>query len=189
MSANASTPGWLTGLDRMTEGLGRCVSWLVVIMMLVEFTIVMLRYAFNINSIPMQESVMYMHAAVFLLAASYTLKHDGHVRVDIFYQRMSHRGKSWVDLGGTLFLLFPVMTFILLSSLGYVSDSWGIKEASPESGGLPGVYLLKTLIPAIAILMMLQGVAEAGRHLLFLMGRLPSPHASDDTPDHDEELV
>ena len=67
--------------------------------------------------------------------------------------------------------------------------SWGIKEASPESGGLPGVYLLKTLIPAIAILMMLQGVAEAGRHLLFLMGRLPSPHASDDTPDHDEELV
>ncbi|WP_158772446.1 TRAP transporter small permease subunit [Cobetia sp. L2A1] len=189
MSATASTPGWLTGLDRMTEGLGRCVSWLVVIMMLVEFAIVMLRYAFNVNSIQMQESVMYMHAAVFLLAASYTLKNDNHVRVDIFYQRMSHRGKSLVDLGGTLFLLFPVMIFIFLTSFGYVGDSWRIHESSPESGGLPGVYLLKTLLPAIAVLMLLQGVAEAGRHLLFLCGRLPSPHASEDTPDHDEELV
>ncbi|WP_438883351.1 TRAP transporter small permease subunit, partial [Bacillus cereus group sp. Bce013] len=83
------------------------IAWLVIIMMLVQFAIVIMRYWLGINSIVMQESVMYMHAAVFMLGAAWTLKRDGHVRVDIFYRRLSDRGRAWIDLMGTLLLLIP----------------------------------------------------------------------------------
>lgn len=186
MNRASSVPPILAWIDGITERLGKGLAWLILLMMLIQFLIVVLRYIFNFNSIPMQESVMYMHAAVFLLAAAYTLKHDGHVRVDIFYRRLPARRKAWVDLFGTLFLLLPVMGFIIASSLGYVVKSWAILEGSPESGGIPAVFLLKTLIPLFAGLMILQGIAEIIRNALIISGRL-TPSSENDS--HLEERV
>jgi len=157
-------------LEHFAEQTGRAVSWLTLIMVLVTVTVVMLRYLFDAGSIALQESITYLHAVVFMLGAAYTLKHDGHVRVDIFYQKRSPRARAWVDLVGTLLLLMPVCIFILVSSLGYVSASWEIQEGSREAGGLDGVYLLKTTIPLMAVLMLLQGCAMALRSLLEILG-------------------
>ncbi|ATJ81122.1 TRAP transporter small permease subunit [Halomonas beimenensis] len=183
MPQSRELPSLIERLDRLSEWLGRSLSWLILLMMLIQFLIVVLRYVFSVNSIPMQESVMYMHATVFMLAAGYTLRHDGHVRVDIFYRAMTAKRKALVDLLGTLLLLAPVMIFVILVSLGYVGKSWRILEGSPESGGIPGVFLLKTLIPLFAGLMLLQGLVEAWRNVLVLTGRL----APKEEEDHHEE--
>lgn len=185
MKHASSVPAPLAWIDGITERLGRAVAWLVLVMMLIQFLVVVLRYVFNINIISMQESIMYMHAAVFLLAAPYTLKHQGHVRVDIFYRVSSIRRKAWTDLLGTLLLLIPFMSFILFSSWDYVARSWSMLEGSPESGGIPAVFLLKTLIPVFAILMIMQGVAEIVRNALIISGRLTTPSESDQA----EELL
>ena len=168
MKALSLVADWLDGFSEWT---GRIIAWLTLGMVLVTFLIVVLRYAFNLGWIAMQESVLYMHATVFMLGAAYTLRHDQHVRVDIFYRRMGLRGRALVDLAGTLLLLIPVCLFILDSSLDYVREAWAIREASPEAGGLPWVYLLKTLIPLMAALLLLQGVSMALRALLRLVGR------------------
>jgi len=186
MAQSRELPGAIAWLDRASEWLGRSLSWLVLAMMLIQFLIVVLRYAFNFNNIAMQESVMYMHAVVFMLAAAWTLKHDGHVRVDIFYRAMTPKRKALVDLCGTLFLLLPVMVFVVLSSTTYVGNSWRILEGSPDSGGIPAVFLLKTLIPLFAGLMILQALVEATRHLMVLTGR-SDPPAHDH--DHAEERL
>ena len=148
-------------LDNFAETTGRIISWFSLAMVLITFTVVILRYAFNIGWIAMQESITYLHACLFLLAAAYTLKHDEHVRVDVFYAHMSEYKKAIVNLLGILFLLFPVCGFILWSSLEYVANAWSILEGSREAGGLPAVFLLKTCIPIMTILMMLQGLAQA----------------------------
>ncbi|HED19426.1 MAG TPA: TRAP transporter small permease subunit, partial [Gammaproteobacteria bacterium] len=116
---------------------------------------------FQFGSIAMQESILYLHASVFMLGAAYTLRVDGHVRVDIFYRGFSARRKALVDLLGSLFLLLPVCIFLLWSSRGYVSTAWSLHEGSRETGGLPYVYLLKTLIPLAAFLLILQGISQA----------------------------
>lgn len=174
-------PALLRGLDAVTDLVGRTTAWLVLVMMAVQFAIVVMRYAFGIHSIALQESVMYMHAMVFMLGAAWTLQHDSHVRVDIFYRKRSPRSRAGVDLFGTLFLLLPVTLYILLGSLGYVSSSWAILERSPD-GGIPGVFLLKSLILAMAALLLVQGIAQLIRQTLILSGRL-----SSDTPSHEEQ--
>lgn len=161
-------------IDAFSEWTGRVVSWLTLGMVLVTFLIVVLRYAFNLGWIAMQESVLYMHATVFMLGAAYTLRHDQHVRVDIFYRRLGPRGRALVDLAGTLLLLVPVCGYILFSSRDYVREAWAIHEASPEAGGLPWVYVLKTLIPLLAVLLLVQGVSQALRALLRLLDREPA---------------
>ena len=165
-------------LNRIAELTGRVISWLTLAMVLVTFTVVVLRYAFETGSIALQESVTYLHAMVFMLCAAYTLKHDAHVRVDIFYQRWSERTRAWVDLIGTLLLLAPVCVFIIVSSLDYVAVSWSIQEGSQEAGGLDGVYLLKAAIPLMAALLLLQGCALALNRLLLIAG-----HAAVTEPD------
>jgi TRAP-type mannitol/chloroaromatic compound transport system permease small subunit len=105
-----------------------------------------------------------------MLCAAYTLKHDAHVRVDIFYQRWSARTRAWADLLGTLLLLVPVCVFIIASSLDYVAASWSILEGSQEAGGIDGVYLLKTTIPLMAVLLLLQGCALVLNRLLIIAG-------------------
>ncbi len=158
-------------IDTLAEQTGNIVSWLTLGMVLVTGIVVTLRYVFNIGSIALQESVTYLHATVFMLGAAYTLKHDAHVRVDIFYQRASRRGRALTDLLGTLLLLLPVCLFILYDSIDYVAASWAVHEGSREAGGLNGVYLLKTLIPVMAALMLLQGVAQIIHNLLIVTGR------------------
>ncbi|MDJ0655111.1 MAG: TRAP transporter small permease subunit [Xanthomonadales bacterium] len=152
-------------LETISETTGRLVAWLTLAMVLVTFGIVLARYGFNAGSVAVQESVTYMHAIVFLLGAGYTLKLDQHVRVDIFYHRFPPRRQAWVNLLGVLLLLLPTCGFILWTSLDYVVASWtandGHGEASREAGGLPWVYLLKTLIPLFCVSLILQGVALA----------------------------
>ncbi len=158
-----------TALDAFAEWTGRISAWLALLLVLVTFTVVVLRYAFDIGSIALQESILYLHATLFLLGAAYTLKHDAHVRVDIFYRNMSPQGKAWVDLGGTLLLLLPVCLFLLWVSWDYVASAWSLHEGSREAGGLPYVYVLKSLIPVAAALLMLQGVSQVLASLAVLL--------------------
>jgi TRAP-type mannitol/chloroaromatic compound transport system permease small subunit len=147
-------------LDQVAELVGRSAAWLALALVLVTFAVVMLRYLFQLGWIAMQESILYLHASLFLLGTAYTLRKDGHVRVDIFYRGFSARRKALVDLLGTLFLLLPVCGFLLWASWDYVATAWSIHEGSQEAGGLPYVYLLKTLIPLTALLLIVQGVSQ-----------------------------
>ncbi len=149
----------IDGINLVNEWIGRIISWLTLGMVLLTFVIVVLRYAFDWGLVSMQEAVIYMHVAVFMLGAAYTLKHDAHVRVDIIYQRCSVRVQAWIDFFGTLLLLLPVTVFIIHSSWDYVKESWEIFEGSMNSGGIDGVYLLKSSIIAMAVLLFLQAVA------------------------------
>ncbi len=140
-------------------------------MVLITFAVVVLRYAFNTGWIAMQESITYLHALVFMLGAAYTLEQGGHVRVDIFYQKFSEKGRAWVNLLGTALLLYPLMIFIAWISWDYVSESWKVMEGSREAGGLPGVFLLKTLLLLMPVAVMLQGLALMLRSLAVIRGK------------------
>jgi TRAP-type mannitol/chloroaromatic compound transport system permease small subunit len=157
----------LTGLvkriERLTVAVGRAASWCTLAIVLLGFAVVLLRYALGFGSIWLQETIIYAHAALFLLAAAWTLKEGGHVRVDVFYATASPRTKALIDLCGALFLLLPFALALLWFSLPYVMRSWAILERSRETSGLPLVFLLKTLIPAFALLLALQGIAQAAR--------------------------
>jgi TRAP-type mannitol/chloroaromatic compound transport system permease small subunit len=150
-------------IGRLTGVVGQAVAWLAVAMVLVQFAVVIMRYGLGIGSIWLQESILYAHAALFLLAAAWTLRDDGHVRIDIFYADAPPRRKALVDLLGALLLLLPFMAVLAWYAWPYVARSWAIHERSQEISGLPFVYLLKTLLLAFALLMALQGVAQAIR--------------------------
>ena len=169
--------------DAINERVGRIVAWFTLAMVLVTLAVVIMRYGFDFGRIWIQEIVMYLHAAVFMLGAAYTLQHRGHVRVDIFYQNFSPRRRALVDLVGTLLLLMPVALFILVWSFDFVVNSWQRMEESPETGGLPLVFVLKTFIPLMAVLLIVQGMAEAARCGLVLAGRDPGPRPYDDSDD------
>lgn len=160
---------FVQAIDALTELLGKAIAWLTLLMVLLTFGIVVLRYGFNLGWIAMQESVLYFHGLVFMLGAAYTLKHDGHVRVDIFYQKYSLKQKAWLNLFGSLLLLLPVCIFIFFISFDYVIASWQVMESSPEAGGLPLVYLNKSMILLLAITLSLQGAAEVTRNLTTLL--------------------
>lgn len=161
-------------LEQFIDWTGRSISWLVLLMVLVTFTVVILRYVFDTGWIALQESISYLHSFVFLLGAAYTLKQNAHVRVDIFYTQLDKKAKAWVDLTGHIFILMPVMIFIIWVSTPYIIDSWKVTESSREAGGLPGVYLLKSLILVMAALLMLQGLAMILRAVLTISGHVDS---------------
>lgn len=171
----------IRAIDRMNEYIGRVVSWLALFMVLTQFAVVLMRYVFGIGWIWTQESILYMHAMVFLIAAGYTLLHNGHVRVDIFYGDMNGRAKAIVDLIGGLVFLLPVCAIIAWSSWGFVTSAWSIFEGSPEgNSGIPGVYLLKTTILIFCALVALQGLAMMARSVLTLSGAAPPPSPKAD---------
>lgn len=149
----------LAAIETVVDRIGRGVAWMTLVLVLVTACVVMLRYVFNQGAIRLQESILYLHSIIFLLGAAYTLKEDGHVRVDIFYRGMTDRTRALVDAAGVLFLLLPTCVFILIVSLPYVVASWQLLEGSREPGGLPAVFLLKTLIPLAMVLLVLQGLA------------------------------
>jgi len=155
-------------IDAFTEFSGRVLAWLVLAMAILTSLIVVLRYGFNTGSILAQELVIYMHGCLFMLGAAYALKKGAHVRVDIFYRDFKPRGQAWVNsLGGIIFLL-PLCIFIAFVSWNYVADAWAIRESSPEPGGIPAVFLLKSLLPLMALNLFLQGLAETLRAALAL---------------------
>ena len=151
---------WIDRIENITRLSGIVISWLTLLMVITTFLVVVLRYVFDYGLIAMQESIIYMHAIIFLVGAAYTLQQNAHVRVDIIYQKFSEKNRAWVDLFGTLFLLAPTMLFIFIISWQYVGDSWAVLETSREAGGLPGVFLLKSVILIMAALMLLQGIAN-----------------------------
>lgn len=148
----------LAGLRNFIAFCGKSVAWLTLAMVLLTFSIVVLRYGFNLGWIWLQESLTYMHVAVFTIAAAWTLQVDDHVRVDIFYAGMSKRKRARVDLLGTLIFLLPFCIFLLVMAWPYVANSWKLLEASREAGGLPLVYMLKSLMLVMPGLLLLQGV-------------------------------
>ena len=168
-------------LERLSELTGAAVAWLTVLMVGGTFAIVVLRYVFDLGWIAMQESITWMHAAVFMLGAAYTLKRDEHVRVDIFYRGMSDYHKALVDLAGTAILLLPMTIFLTVSSWDYASTSWAIREASREAGGLPYPFvpILKSLIPTTAIMLILQGIANSITAIMILTNQMPSMPEND----------
>lgn len=171
----------VTFSDRLSDTLGRAVAWLAIAMVVLTGAVVVLRYGLEIGSIALQESITYLHASVFLLGAGYTLRHDGHVRVDIFYRRMSARGRALVNLLGSLLLLLPVSGFIAWASWDYVAVSWQMREDSQEAGGLPYVYLLKSLILVLAGILILQGLTEILRNILVLRKGLKADAEPEET--------
>jgi len=150
-----SGPAWAAWPVRLV---GRGIAWLTLAMVLLTFVIVLLRYGFNLGWIWLQESVTYLHASVFLLAAAWTLQDDGHVRVDIFYRDARPQRKALVNLLGTLLLLIPFCLFLIIVGWAYVAASWQLLEGSREAGGMPLVYLLKTLILLLPALLLVQSV-------------------------------
>jgi len=163
---------WITALN---SRVGEWVSWLTLAMVAGYFAVVVMRYLFSAGSIALQESVTYMHAMVFMLAAAWTLAREGHVRVDIFYSRWGTRGKDWADLAGSLLFLLPVALFILAMSVGFVGESWRMRETSAEPGGLSYVYLLKSLILVMSAQLVLQALAQA----VIIAGRLSATVQSE----------
>ena len=149
----------IAGLDWINRAVGLTVCWLALLMVLLQFAIVILRYLFGISYIFAQETVLYMHAALFMLGAGYTLLADEHVRVDIFYSRLGRRGRAFVDLLGGLVLLLPSMLVLLWVTWPLVRRSWAIFEGPISVGGIPASFLLKSLIPAFSVLLIIQGVS------------------------------
>ena len=148
-------------IDQITDQTGRVCSWCSLIMVVVMVLVVILRYGFQFGSIALQESVMYLNCVIFTFGVAFTLKEGGHVRVDVIYSKLSSKKKALIDLCGTLIFLTLTAGFILWTSWEYVSVSWRIREASAESSGLPYVYILKTSILAIPIMLLMQGFSES----------------------------
>lgn len=160
-------------LDRFSVVCGHLCSWLTLFMVVITFVIVVMRYAFDAGAVWLQESVTWMHAAVFMLGAAYTLQQEEHVRVDIFYRDMSPLRRAWVDLLGVLFFLLPVCVFLGYKSWGFVEISWSLKEASREPGGLsyPWIPLLKSIVLLMPLTLGLQGVSLALKSLRVIRER------------------
>jgi TRAP-type mannitol/chloroaromatic compound transport system permease small subunit len=144
---------------------------MTLIMVLVTMYDLIMRYVFKAGSIWIQEAEWHLFAANFMLAASWTLLNNGHVRVDLFYVKFSPKAKAWVDLAGSILFLLPYCVLIVYSSIPFVSDSWMIGEGSSDPGGLPARYILKSVIPITFILIALQGISEIIKNVAVIRKR------------------
>jgi|TARA_B100000315_G_C14548845_1_gene574649 TRAP-type mannitol/chloroaromatic compound transport system permease small subunit len=162
---------FITAIDAVNQGLGQGIAWLTAFMVALTLIVVVIRYAFDAGAIALQESVTYLHALVIMLGIPHTLKVDAHVRVDILYSRLRPAHRAAANLAGHTLFLAPVAVLVLYTSLPYVVDSWRVLEGSPEVGGIPAVFLLKTLIPVMAVLLLAQGIADSIRLTLGLVQR------------------
>ena len=186
----------LTGLQRLeafSEHSGRWVAWLTLGMVLLSFGVIVIQlgqkyltsypliYSFlNFNTQKPYELAQYFHACVFMCGIAYTLKHDSHVRVDIFYQRFSSKQQAWVDLLGCIFLVVPLCVFIFANSWSYVINSWQIQESSANGNGLNLVFLLKSVMLIMPVLLGLQCLAMILRSLLLLRNKVTVLHLEHD---------
>lgn len=162
-------------IDAVSITVADAVRWAALALVIVTAVIVIQRYVFGISMTKLQESVIYLHATLFLLSSAGALLTGGHVRVDIIYSNLGEKGKAWTDLAGTYLALIPMSWLILETSRSYVGGAWRILERSRESDGLPLVFLLKTSIPLFAVMMILQGLSMASRAALTLSDRPASP--------------
>lgn len=158
-------------IDALNTRVGNFVAWATALVVAVVFVDVVMRYAFQISFVFTQELEWHLFAFIFLMGAGYTLLKDGHVRVDIFYQRASAKTQAWINLIGVLFFLIPGCYMIIATSLNFVYNAWSVMEGSPDPGGIPFRFLLKACIPAGFTLVLLQGFSLAIKSLLTIMGR------------------
>ena len=166
-------------IDTLIERVGKLLSLLMIVLVCVVLFVVVGRYFFQIGSIALQELITYLHATIFLLGISYTLKHDGHVRVDIFYRDFSQKNKALINLIGGIFFALPTSIFIFWVCFDYVVASWSILETSKENNGLPFVYLLKSMMLVMPILLILQALSIMLKNLLVL-SRSETPSSNSD---------
>lgn len=159
-------------IDRISTVVGRATAWLTLFMVIITFVVVVMRYVFDAGLIWVQESVVWMHAMVFMLGAAYTLHDEEHVRVDIFYRAMGDRRRAWVDLLGVVFFLMPLCVFFAWKSFDFVTASWSIQESSRESGGLPYPFvpMLKSVLLLMPLTLGLQGLSLLLRSVRVLRG-------------------
>ncbi len=160
------------GIDKINEYVGRFVSWITTLLVVVVFADVVMRYLFNMSFVFTQELEWHLFGFIFLMGAGYTLLHNGHVRVDIIYQRLGPKAQAWINLFGTIFFLFPGCFLIVVTSLGFVESSFAVLEGSPDPGGIPLRFILKSCIPAGFILVWLQGVSLLINSILIIGGHL-----------------
>jgi TRAP-type mannitol/chloroaromatic compound transport system permease small subunit len=158
------------GIDVLNEWVGRGVAWVTLCLVLVIFVDVVMRYMFRTSFVFTQELEWHLFAFIFLIGAGYTLLHDGHVRVDIIYQRLSPNAKAWVNLIGVLLFLFPGCVMVIVTSVKFVYTSWSIMEGSPDPGGVPFRFIVKGTIPAGFCLLLLQGTSLGIHSLLQILG-------------------
>ena len=158
------------GIDVLNEWVGRGVAWVTLLLVLVIFVDVVMRYMFRTSFVFTQELEWHLFAFIFLIGAGYTLLHDGHVRVDIIYQRLSPNAKAWVNLIGVLLFLYPGCVMIIVTSFKFVYTSWSIMEGSPDPGGIPFRFIVKGTIPAGFCLLLLQGTSLGIHSLLQILG-------------------
>jgi len=144
-------------INKLQQNFGHFLAWFGLMLVLTTFAVVVLRYGFSLGWVAMQESLTYLHVILFMGGMAYTLQQDEHVRVDIFYHKVSLKARAWIDLIGTLALLLPMCSAIFWLSWHDVVSAWAIKEGSLETGGLPWLYLLKTMVLLMTSLLILQG--------------------------------
>ena len=157
-------------IDQFSEITGKGVSWLAFLMVILVTADVVMRYLFHVSFVALQELEWHLFALIFLLGGAYTLKHNAHVRVDLFYQRLGKKGRAWINLAGCLIFLFPGCYLVVTTSIPFVHASFSLHEMSPDPGGLPARYVLKMAIPAAFIMMALQGVSMLIHSLLEIAG-------------------
>ncbi len=158
----------LLKLENISTMIGKAVSYILFLLMLTTVTVVIIRYLFQSGSIALQELTVYLHASIFTLAAGYGLQRNAHVRVDIFYQKMNEIQQAYINIIGTLFLLIPFCVFCFWSAWPYVLRSWEIGEKSADAGGIPAVFLLKTLILLMVVVLLFQALIELIRNILLV---------------------
>ncbi len=157
-------------IDGLSDKIGRMVGWLTTLMVLVVFYDTLMRYAFNKGNVALQELEWHLFSVIFLLGAAYTLKQKGHVRVDIIFVNLSEKTKAWIDFLGIFIFLIPFSIAVILATKGFIMNSWAVREISPDPGGLPARYILKTMIPLGFFLLIVQGLSEAAKNLMVIMG-------------------
>jgi len=164
---------YISIVDRLNEKVGQFVAWLTTVLVLVVFYDVILRYVFAKGNIAMQELEWHLFSMIFLLGAAYTLKTDGHVRVDIVYVKFSEKTKAWINFFGAFLFLIPFSVIVIYATCDFIHNSWMVQEVSPDPGGLPARYIIKAMIPLGFFLLISQGVAEAFKNLLTIAGEVP----------------
>ncbi|MCP3872157.1 MAG: TRAP transporter small permease subunit [Desulfobacteraceae bacterium] len=157
-------------IDSLSEKIGYAVGWICTLMVLIVFYDTIMRYAFNKGNVALQELEWHLFAVVFLLGAAYTLKESGHVRVDILYMSFSKKTKAWIDFIGTFIFLIPFAIMVIWSSKIFIQNSWIVREVSPDPGGLPARYILKAMIPLGFLLLIIQGISEALKNFMVIIG-------------------
>ena len=157
-------------IDALNDYVGRAVAWTTLLLVLVTFVDVVMRYFFNTSYVFTQELEWHVFAFIFLVGAGYTLKNDGHVRVEVFYGKLSRKGRAWTNLIGVIFFLIPSCFMFIKTSIPFVVKSFEIMEGSPDPGGIPFRFLLKSCIPVGYTLLLLQGISLGLNSLLLLTG-------------------